>query len=58
MDFYVEREGKTIQIGSADYSSIAEDADAVKQSVAAARQLIEDGLPEKATRVSFVVKKS
>jgi hypothetical protein len=56
MDFYKQEGSDIIELsGSADYSSLSGKEDAIERSVAAARRLIKDRLPEDATWVSFVV---
>ena len=56
MDFYKQEGSDIIELPcSADYSPLSGKEDAVERSVAAARRLIKDRLPEDATWVSFVV---
>jgi len=58
MDFFKkEEDGIVPLLNTADYSSISQSADAVQRSIAAARKLLKDGLPDNATWVSFDIKK-
>lgn len=57
MDFWVDGPNGIQEVpgGSADYSSLAGRPDASALSTAAARALLEKGLPDGATYVSFVI---
>lgn len=55
LDFYKEEDDNIIEVASADYSSLIKEHGNVMLSISAARQLIQDGLPDGATWVSFVV---
>lgn len=55
MDFYVEKDRGITQLSSTDWGTINHGPYAVGQTVSAARQLIKDGLPDRATWVSFVI---
>jgi len=57
MDFWIEGPKGIQEVtgGSADYSSLSGRPDAPARSTAAARALLEKGLPDGATHVSFVL---
>lgn len=55
MDFFIVSSEGHLPVNSTDWSSIYHLPDAAKQTVAAARQLIGQKLPDNATHVEFVI---